>query len=255
MLTKGRFAEKYRVDGEVLTAATAASVTSGRFSMENSDKACVIVNIGTTSTNFPGGTQATVQIQQAANTTATLAAITGATAVIGSTSATHITKAKRAVIQLTTAATSGDYVVVNGTTFTYSGSTAGSATALTFGSTLGSTGGDGALANASTELLERINANVSGVVATTLTTASLLLTLDDTAATSINVSSSGAFTPLYRQAQACVEIKASDLNSTSKFIAANISTMSTTLGIGVQCIRDMRYGPDSTARMNYTITT
>lgn len=254
MLTKGRFGETFRIDAEVITSATAASVTSKRYSMEKSNKACVLVNIGTTSTNFPGGTVATVQLQQAVNTTATLGNITGATAVIGSTAATIVSKASRAVIQLTTAATTADTLIVNGSTFAYSGSTAGSATALTFGSTIGSTAATG-LANASTELLERINANCAGITATTLTTASLLLTLDDTASTSINITSTGAFTPLYQQAQACVEVKVADLDSTSAYIAAQVSSMSTILDCGIVCIRDMRYGPDSTARMNYTITT
>lgn len=235
----GRFPQENRIDSIISTISSATSAPYW-VSMENADEVSFIVSMGTA----VGGLQSALSVLQSANTTGAGAAITGATAVIGSTASTVISNAKRVLITISSASTDNDLVQLNGTTYTQS--TSNVATSLQFGSTQGTTSAAG-LDDIANALSSRINTQQGAkFTATTASTASVRISLDDTASTGvINLNISANHIPSYEMAQAVISVKAEDLNSTSKYVALQLGTVATAVRANVTIIRsNYRYSPD-----------
>ena len=236
MISK-RLGEYLKVDAEALTVSSAAGATSQFYSMEGYDRALVVVALGTVA----GALQPVVSISQAANATATPAAITASSAVMGSTVAGSVANAKQAIISITTATTDGNTIALNGTTFTVS--TAVSATAYLFGATAGSTAAGGADPIV-TSLTSLINTYCTNLVATTVSTAQLRVRVKD-GSTTLNIVTSAAspISAAYEKSFTMVEVRPSNLNSTSRGIIVNVSTIATAVDCGLTVIREGAYKP------------
>ena len=177
---------------------------------------------------------------------------------MGSTNATNVTKAKRARITVSAGVTSGDVVVINGSTLAFTGSTAGASSVLTFGNSTPGGASAGASAAGGRDLVSNKLASVinnssyglsSMLMAATVTTAALDIWVKDTAATSITIGGTAAgFIPSVISQQSIVEINAAKLDATSEYVAALVSTAATAMPISIITVRDgLRYGPPSTA--------
>lgn len=249
-----RIGDNLRIHNEAFTISSALSATSQRYDMKDNRRVLICVGIGTSSTGWVGGSQSSISVLESSAYSATGAgtAITGATAVIGSTAANLVSKARSAIIQVTTAATDGNTIVINGTTFT--NATAVSATGLVFGTTAGATAAAGTDPIV-TSLTSLINAYVSGATASTLSTAAILVQAK-TGTTSINMQSSAAspITCLYRSAQAIIEIDQDRMSTNTRFIQVTLSTVTTALQAGIAVIRSAGQSV-STASGNYTVLT
>lgn len=237
MRTSGNIGEHLRIDSETFNLTSAAAATSKPVSLEDYNKLCFVVGMGTAAANL----NPAITVQQSSDSTG--ARTTVASTTIGSTSATRVDNARSAVVTMGTAATLTQRVVVNGTTFTFT--TSMTATSGEFGSTVGATAAEG-LASAMHSLATLINGTngISGITATTQTTAAVLLEVDDTAATSLNLSATGGgFTVAYDSAQAIVEIDASDLSTGQKYVSLKVSTVATSVDIAISSVRSGRHKP------------
>lgn len=250
MLTAGNLSERFRLDSEAFSITTSAGATSKRVSMEDYDKCCFIVAMGTAAAN----SNFTIVVNQSSDSTGAGTTASGALT-MGSTSATRVDNARSAVITISSA-TTDEVVTLGGLTYTYTTSTAlftvssGSGTTRYFGSTLGASVAEG-LASAMHSLATGINNSshgVPGITATTNTTAAVLLTLDDTAATAgvavINLTATGAgLTVSYDSAEAIIEVQAADLTSGQKYVSLTASTSTASMVIAITSIRDGRHIP------------
>jgi hypothetical protein len=184
---------------------------------------------------------------QQAETVATVesslaAAITGATASIGSTIANYVHKATRVRIAISSAVTDAQTIVINGTTLT--NATAVSATGLTFGATAGATDAAG-VATIVASLTTMINKNFPKLTATT--GASWVdVQVNCTASTNISLlTTGGGITPSYRAAYTVLDIMTAGLDSTSEYVSVALSSASTAIAGSFVC---MRYGNALPAR-------
>lgn len=237
-MISGALGQNVRIDSFISTisSATAAPIW---VSMEDADRALFVVSMGTAA----AGLQSAITVLESSVTTAAGSAIAGATAVIGSTSSTRLDRVKQAIITISSASTDNNLIRINGTTYTQS--TANTATSLQFGSTAGTTSAAG-LDDISHALSSRINANQAYITATTISTLAVRISLDDTASTfSLDVNADSAnHTFISELAWASIEIKASDLATTSKYVALNLGTVATAIRANVTVLRyNNRYDP------------
>jgi hypothetical protein len=198
--------------------------------MEGCQSVTYLVSMG----SAPAGTGMTITGQQAADRetveSSNAAAITGATATIGSTVANYVYKAAQATITISSAVTDAETLIINGSTLT--NATAINATALVFGATAGATGANGTGPIAAS-LSSLINNNFPNLAAT-YTTSVVTLWVKNTASTTITITSTGAhLAPAYQAAQTMVDIMAPGLNSTSEFVSIALSSAATSVACGI----------------------
>lgn len=247
-----RLGEKTQIFHEQISISSAATGVSLGYSMENCDKITFVCGLGTVSADAATNPLFTA-VQSADIGLSTNAAIAGATALAGISTANQVTNARSVLITLGTAATGAQTLVLNGKTLTFS--TAGSATvatAMTFGSTQGSTVAEG-LTNASNSLSSVINNSTLSywMTASTPSTASVRIVAKDTASTGISAvtTASGAYSLTQEKAHSVIEILAADLDSTSKYVGITISTVATAVTCGVTVIKSgLRYDPYQSAQ-------
>ncbi len=231
--------------GSIITVTSNTTNWSRPIHCEGADSITFLLGMGTAI----GGIDSTITVRQAANVTAcqsTLGGlVTGATAVLGSTAANRIVNAVEAIISVTTATTS-ETVSINGVNFTYS-TVNGAATATTgFGSTIGATvaGGLEAMMNSlSSKINNSTFAAHAGITASTPSTLAVVLTVDDTASTVVNCTSTAAspVTCAYVSQLAQISIPVDMLNSTSRYVCIEFSTAATSVLMGVATIKDHVY--------------
>lgn len=248
-----RTGEVTQIFTELFTLTSAAGATSMGYSMENCDKITFVCGLGTAMAGATAITPTFTAIQSYDIGLSTNAAISGATAVVGPTTASQLRNARRVLITFGTAATGAQVLTINGKTLTFS--TVGSATvstAMTFGSTEGSTVADG-LQKAANSLSSVINNSTLGyfMTASTPTTATVRLTAKDTASTGIDIltPATAAYDLTSEQAHSMIEILAEDLNSTSRYVGVSISTVATSVPVAVTVIKSgLRFGPYQSAQ-------
>lgn len=252
-----RTGEGTQIFTEMFTLTSAAGATSMAYSMDNCDKITFVCGLGTAAAAAIAISPTFTAIQSADISLSTNAAITGATAIVGPTTANQLSNARRVLITLSSASTDTHTLVINGKTLTQT--TVGSATvatAMTFGATAGATDAAG-LASMSNSLSSVINNSTLGyfMTASTPTTASVRLVAKDTASTGISIASTGGHLITSEQAHSMIEILAEDLNSTSKYVGISISTSATSVPVTVTVIKSgLRYGPYQSAQ-NYKKST
>lgn len=247
MLRNGNIAERVRIDSQALTISSVATASSIPVSMEDCDKCAFVVSLGTAAAAL----QPTITVYQA--TAATHAGSTVKSTTIGSSAAARILNGRRVLLTFTTDSTAATAaVVINGITFAESSDTslfqtASAASARTFGSTLDSSAAGG-LENRVQSITSAINNStfgVPGITCSTASTAAVYLQVDDTASTTINIDTCmSGLTPSYLDAQAIVEIQAADLTSGCKWAYVHVSTVATSVRIGIASVRvPLRHGP------------
>lgn len=247
-MIKERIGEKYQVDCEVLSVTSGVGATSQFYSMENCSRALIVVSMATAAGNL----QPIVSISQGAAATSTPAAITASSALLGSSNINRVDRGRQAIITITTATTDGETLIINGTTFTVS--TAAAATALTYGATAGSTAAAGA-ATICASLSSLINTYCTNLLATTVTTATVRVKVKDNASTYLTIVSTGANQrPSYEMQQTMIEVLPSALDSTSRGIFVNVSTIATAVLVSMTIIRDSAFLP-APVRSAYLLTT
>ena len=172
---KHNIGDYYRVDTDFLSITSAAGATGKMLDMRDYDRALFIFSVGTFTLNV-----ATAYIVQSADEKgSTQAAISGATAAFGNATAQQFSKLNKLLITVSSAATDGETVVINGVTLT--NSTAGATTtasAMGFGSSDGATGTGGSTAIANS-LASRLNSTACGLssilIATTVASSGVIV--------------------------------------------------------------------------------
>jgi len=207
--------------------------------MEDCSKITFICGLGTVSGSTAGAVLMSAR-QSGDAGLSTAAAISGATAVVGFSTALQITNVRSVLLTMASASTDAQTLTLNGYTLTQS--TVGSATvatAMTFGATAGSTSAAG-LADISNSLASVINNSTLSyfMTASTPSTATVRIVAKDTASTGLTVGSS-VHVPTVEKAHAIVEILAEDLNSTSKYVGV---TLSTALTATAPCVTVIKSG-------------
>lgn len=249
-----RIGESYKINTESFPLTSAVAGASMRYDMKDCRKLLACISLET-SAGFAGGSQCALTINESSAFSATAASsnITGATAMVGSTAANLVQKARAAIINITTATTDGNTIVINGSTFTVS--TAVAATSLLFGATAGSTAAGGADPIV-TSLTSLINTYISGATASTLSTASILVQVDNEA-TSLNLQTSAAspISVLYRTAQAMVEIDQDRMSTNTRYLGIGLSTIATAISAGLTVIRTAGSTPSTVFGQYVTLTT
>lgn len=248
-----RPSEEQKIFNEIVTISSAAGANSRRYSMSDCYKITFCVGMGTAaaSTTIRPTVTARQAVDEAAATSTTIA---GATAQLGASTANQINNAAAGLITFTTASTLTETVAitVGGSTYTLTEvgqSTLVStvATALAFGSSVGSTnaGGLDALANS---LSSVINASTLSkwITAATASTASVRITVNDTGgSTGFNALTTGTnIAPSYEKSMAIIEVLAEDLNATSQYAYVALSSAATAVQMGITVIKSgMRQQP------------
>lgn len=257
-----RLGEDHQIFSEQITLSSVSSGLTHGYSMEDCDQISFICGMGTAladSTTI----KATLVVRQSGDLSlSTSTTVGGATAVLGPSTAEQINNARSVLITFGTAATGAQTVTLNGHTLTYSTSTAAwstVATALTFGSTQGSTVAEGLelSANSFSSVVNNSTLNF-WVTASTPSTASVRLTAKDTASTGITILGiSAAYGITSERSHSQIDIRAADLNSTSKFVGLAISNGSTVVNqIGVTVIKSgLRHSPPYQAGQAYKKST
>jgi len=259
-----RLSERNKIAVETVSVSSAAGATSNGYSMDDCKRITFIVGMGTAAASTATAPTLTV-VQSADKTFATSAAVTGATGVLGPSTANQVQSAKQALITMTTAATLAETITISdGVTsiiFTYSTTpNSTDATTYAFGSTLGSTNAGG-LEGTMNSLSSVINAAtaLTGIVASTVGTNAIRLVYDDTATatTGITILTTGVnFAPSYEKSQSIIEVLADDLNATSQYVGIQVSSATTLAQISIVAIKDgLRYGAaKNVARTNVKTT-
>ncbi|MCP3680258.1 MAG: hypothetical protein GY782_08435 [Gammaproteobacteria bacterium] len=243
-----RIQEGNKVFNEVVTISSAAGATSLPYSMSDCDEITFVVGIGTAACAATAITPTLNVIQSGDIGLSTNTTVAGATGTIGPTTANEITNAKSVLITISSAATDGETVTINGTTWTAStaGVSTAAATALTFGSSVGATAAGG-LDGRVNSLASAINAYnlLSGLTAATVSTVALRVTADDTASTDVNIQTTGTIYALTAEKmQSIISVKAGDIASTSKYVALQISSATTTVQAAIGVIKSgVRHKP------------
>lgn len=238
--------EEQKVFTDVLTVSSAAGATSQSYSMSDADRIDFIVGMGTAAAAT--GALPTLNIIQSGDIgLATNTTVAGATGTLGPSTANLAERAKQITITITTATTGAETITLMGNTITQS--TAGASTittALTFGSSLGATAAGG-LDGRANSLSSVINAAAAfdGITAATISTAAVRLIMDDTSTFSsgLTAATTGAnIVPAYERAQSIISVMAENLNSTSQYVALQVSSATTTVQVAVTAIKDgVRY--------------
>lgn len=236
-----QLSKKYRIFNEVGLISSANQFNTLGYSMADCDAITFICGYGTAAASATAiVSNVTIRMggDKALSTSTTVG---GATATLGPTTALQIANVKSAVITMGTASTLTDTLIINGETFTYS--TAPAATSLNFGSTEGSTVAEG-ITKATNSLSSVINASTRaallGLQATTISTAAIRIVVDDTASTSLSITSTADanFAIVQEKQQAIVRVKAEDLNSTSAYVLCRLSTCATSVPVSVTVIKE-----------------
>lgn len=242
-----RLTQRHKIFNEVGLISSASSFRTLGYSMEDCDAITFICGYGTASAAATA-IAANVTVRQGADMgLSTSTTVGGATATLGPTTALTVSGVKSAIITMGTASTLTNSLVINGLTFTYA--TLASATALNFGSTEGSTVAAG-IDNAVNSLSSIINAStraaLQGLTATTISTAAIRIVVNDTASTSLSITSTADanFAIVQEKQSVAVRVLASDLNSTSKYVCCQLSSCATSVPISVTVIKEnIRYAP------------
>lgn len=243
MRANGNIGEFYRVDTDFLSITSAAGATGKMLDMQNYDKALFIFSVGTFTLNV-----ATAYIVQSGDEKgSTQAAISGATAAFGNTTALHFNKLNKLLITVSSAATDNDTVQIQGVTLT--NSTAGATTtasALGFGSSDGATGSGGTTAIANS-LASRINSTAVGLssimIATTVANSGVIVQLRENVDTYLGATGHANFPITALNQQVMIEVTVDKMESTARYIAARISTGTTACDVPVTVIRYGSYRP------------
>lgn len=232
-----RISEKFAIESLPLDITSATTSFAPAVSLKGAQSVAFVVSMG------PAGAGQGVAIaaQQGASVavaeSSDAAAITGATAELGSTVANTVYKASAVRITLTTALTT-ETLAINGTTLTGTLSTAPSATDYTFGnSTLTNTAATG-LALTAHNLASCINILFPKLTATT-GAAYVDVTVKPEESTSISLVSTGGamLVPSYLRAQTIVEIMVPGLNSSSLYAGCVVSSASTAIAGNILSIK------------------
>lgn len=236
-----RLGEVSQFFSELINVSSAASGLTNAYSMEDCDKITFICALGTVAAAATAISPVFTAVQSADLGLSTNAAITGCTAICGPTTANQVSDSRSVLVTFTTASTGAQTVTVNGSVFTFSTlGTSTVSTALTFGSTEGSTVAEG-LRKASSSLAAAINNSTVGffALASTASTAAVRITAKDTASTGLAVATTdaGAYAVTSEKMHSVIEIKAEDLNSTSKYVGISISTAATSVPTCVTVIK------------------
>ena len=240
-----RLHERLGFTGSIITVTSNTTNWSRPINCQGADSITFLLGMGTAI----GGINSTITIRQAANVTACEstngALVTGATAVLGSTAANRVVNAVEAIISVTTA-TTAETVSINGVSLTYSTLGGGATLTTGFGSTIGATvaGGLEAIMNSlSSKINNSTFAAHAGITASTPSTLAVVLTVDDTASTDVNCTSTAAspITCAYVSQQAQISISVDMLNATAAYVCAEFSTAATSVLMGVATIKDRVY--------------
>lgn len=239
-----RIGEKHKIFNEVGSISSASGFTSLGYSMDDCKQITFVVGMGSVAADTTG-IAPTVTVRQGGDAgLSTSTTIGGATATFGPTVVNTLTNVKSALITMTTVSTLTNVVTLNGLTLTYSTTpTSTASTNLQFGSTIGATaagGIDGTVNSLASVINNATAGEFAGLTATTESTAALRITANDTASTDVNVASTAAsgFGITSEKAQAIIEIRADDLDSTSKYVACAISTGATAVNMSITVIKD-----------------
>lgn len=243
MQNNGNIGDFYRVDTDFLSITSAVGATGKWLDMQDYDKALFIFSVGTFTLNV-----ATAYIVQSGDEKgSTQAAISGATAAFGNTTAQQFTKLNRMLITVSSAATDGETVVINGVTLT--NSTAGATTAasaLGFGSSDGATGTGGTTAIANS-LASRLNSTACGLssilIATTVASSGVYVQLRSNVDTYLGATASATFPITALNQTVMIEVGVDKMASTARYIAARLSTGTTGCDIAVTAVRYGSYKP------------
>lgn len=239
MQTAGRFGEHFYVSNEILTISSAAGANSLAYSCDDCDQISFIVGCGTYAAST--ALTATLNVQQAENrpftTNTTVPSATGT--LMTPSTANTIENARSILLTMSSAATLAETLTLNGYTLTYSTVPSTVATALAFGSTLGSTvagGIDGTILSLSSVIN---NSTLSKWLrASSVSTAILRITVNDTASTDVNIASTGTnFAAVGERSQSIIDIKSEDLNSSSKYVRLAISSAATAVQVGITVVK------------------
>ncbi len=243
MKSNKRLNESMVIDSDVFAVTSGTTLYSQAINMEGVDQAVFVVSMSTA----PAGVAVPITIQQASAATMAQSSLAGAltpacTTQLGSTVANYVYKAAKARISISTASTDGQTVIINDRTYTVS--TANAATALQFGATAGASaaGGDSSMVTA---LQNLINSTVSSIGLPNLTAAitsaastALELWVNDTASTSITITTTGGgITPSYVNANCKISVRGEALNSTSKNLCAVLGSAATAVRCGLTILR------------------
>ena len=257
-----RLGEDHSIFHEQITVSSASSGLTLGYSMENCDQISFICGLGTAAAAATAITPTFTVRQGGDLALSTSTTVGGATAVCGPTTVEQVNNARSVLITFGTAATGAQTVTLNGHVLTYTTSTAsfGStiATALFFGSTVGSTAAEGQeLAGNSFSSVVNNSTLIYWMTAATISTAVVRLTAKDTASTGITVLGVvAAYSPTIEKAHSQIDILASDLNSTSKYVALGISTATTSVTCGITVIKSgLRYSPPYQSAQAYKKST
>lgn len=235
-----RLGEDAQIFTEMLSVTSAVSGLTNAYYVGDCDRVTFICGLGTAAAAATAITPTFSAVQSADVTLSTNAAVTGATAVCGPTTASQITNARSVLITISSASTDAETITLNGHTLTQT--TVGSATvatALTFGATAGTTSAAG-LADISNSLSSVINNSTLSywMTASTPSTATVRLVPKDTASTGITVNvGSIAHTGTIEKAHSMIDILTEDLNSTSKYVGVSVSTAATSVAVAVTVIK------------------
>src|SRR3990167_3023975 len=252
-----RLGEDAQIFHEQISISSAATGMTLGYSMEDCESISFICGLGTVAA--AAATSPTFTVRQSGDIgLSTSTTEGGATAIGGVSTANQVTNARSVLITLSSASTDTNTITLNGYTLTQT--TVGSATvatALTFGATAGSTDAAG-LNSMGNSLSSVINNSTLSywMTASTPSTATVRLVAKDTASTGITVASTGGHTITLEKSHSQIDVLASDLNSTSKYVGVHISTVATALTCGVTVIkRGLRYSPPYQSAQAYKKST
>lgn len=241
-----RLSEKYKMFNEVINISSASSGLSNAYSMAEGGGITFIVGAGTVAAAATATTPTITVRQSGDRSLATSATVAGLSTTLGPTVANTVTAVKSVLVSISSAATDGETLVLNGFTLTANGTASTVSTALAFGSTLGATaaGGLDARINSLASVINNSTLN-RWFTATTQSTVAARIVVNDTANTSINLVSTGTiYTLTVEKQQVVINVKSEDLNSTSAYVGIGISTAATALNCAVAAITgEVRYKP------------
>lgn len=229
-----RISEKLAIESLPLDITSATTFYAPAVAIKGTQTVAFVVSMGAAGAGqsipiaaVQGGSVATVESSNSA-------AITGATAEVGSTVANYVYRASKIRIAISSAATDNQTIVLNGTTLT--NATAVNATALIFGATAGATDAAG-VGTIVASLSSMINANFPNLVATTGTSWVDVYVKDDKSTYITALTTGGGITPSYLKAQTILEVMVPGLNSTSEYVSCVISSASTAIAGSVVSLK------------------
>ena len=234
-----RLGENAQIFHEQISISSAATGMTLGYSMEDCSEISFICGLGTVAAAATA-ISPTFTVRQSADVgLSTSTTVGGATAICGPTTANQISNSRSVLITLSSASTDTNTLVINGYTLTQT--TVGSATlatALTFGATAGSTDAAG-LNSMGNSLSSVINNSTLSywMTASTPSTATVRLVAKDTASTGISIASTGGHLITSEKSHSQIDVRAEDLNSTSKYVGLHISTVTTAATVGITVIK------------------